>query len=245
MGRSSSEAPATASSSSTSRGTWCGALGETLWRCLDDSCRRWRRPRAAPSRRSSDGDDSDVHRKSISGRASCSRHTSRRSATVASRTSPVASSATSVPSPSAQQTSGAVAAEHDVVRRVAPGQQHGAGRRAQAVLDERSRQPREAAVAVHVRAASLEHVERALRGERDPDVLEHPQRLLVDEVTLARGERRCCRPAHGPPSRCVRTRRSSVTAASVKPARAQARGSDGRRGRPLAAGTAARRPDSR
>ena len=106
MGRSSSEAPATASSRSMSGGTSRGDLGETLCRCLDESRSATASTTSGAVAGSSDGAESDVHRKSISGRASCRRHMSPRSARVASRTSPLTSSAISVPSPSAQQTRG-------------------------------------------------------------------------------------------------------------------------------------------
>ena len=104
MGRSKSEQPATPSSIATRVGTIRGVLGDTLCRCLDDSRSATASTTRGATMGSSDGASSEVQRQSISGKASYRRRTSRMPSSVASRTTPVASSAMSVPSPSAKQT---------------------------------------------------------------------------------------------------------------------------------------------
>ena len=185
MGRSCNEAPAAASNISTTRGTMCGALGETLWMCLDDSLqrhrvdherrrlggdgrRRQRRPQEVDLRQGvvEPADVAEVAEGGVTDLAGRVVRDQRALAVGAADERPVA-------------------AQQDVVRRIAPGQQHGAGRGLETVLDQRAGQPRDSAFAVHVRAAPLQHVESPRRGERDPDLFEHPERLLVDEVSLA------------------------------------------------------------
>ena len=152
----------------------------------------------------------DGHRVSISSRASHSRVTSARSAVVPSRRSPVTSSSMCVVMPSL------VAMRRSPPRRRSwegsrPASRTVRGTVLSAGLDHVPGEARGQRCAVHARPGRREQVDGPRRVVRDAHLLQHLERLLVDEFLLHSGEVGDAGPGHGASSLGYQTGYHSLT----------------------------------